>query len=85
VRGRKAWSQHAYGLAVDVNPFQNPYHRGDVVLPELATSYLDRGNVRPGMIRPDGPVVRAFASVGWKWGGDYRSLKDFMHFSANGG
>ena len=85
VRGRKAWSQHAYGLAVDVNPFQNPYHRGDVVLPELATSYLKRGDVRAGMIRPGDPVVRAFASVGWKWGGDYRSLKDFMHFSANGG
>jgi hypothetical protein len=85
VRGQKAWSQHAYGLAVDVNPFQNPYHRGDVVLPELATSYLRRGDVRAGMIRPGGPVVRAFASVGWKWGGDYRSLKDFMHFSANGG
>jgi len=29
--------------------------------------------------------VGAFASVGWQWGGDYRSLKDFMHFSANGG
>ncbi|MFG1606137.1 M15 family metallopeptidase [Actinoplanes sp. NPDC049265] len=85
VRGQKAWSQHAYGLAVDVNPFQNPYHRGDVVLPELATSYLDRGTVRPGMIRANGPVVRAFAAVGWKWGGNYRSLKDFMHFSANGG
>ncbi len=85
VRGQAAWSQHAYGLAVDVNPFQNPYHRGDVVLPELATSYLERGDVRAGMIRPDGPVVRAFASIGWQWGGDYRSLKDFMHFSANGG
>jgi len=85
VRGQTAWSQHAYGLAVDVNPFQNPYHKGDVVLPELATSYLERGNMRAGMIRPDGPVVRAFASVGWQWGGDYRSLKDFMHFSANGG
>ena len=85
VRGHKGWSQHAYGLAVDVNPFQNPYHRGDVVLPELATSYLDRRDVRAGMIRPGGPVVRAFASVGWRWGGDYRSLKDFMHFSANGG
>lgn len=85
VRGQKAWSQHAYGLAVDVNPFQNPYHNGDVVLPELATSYLERGDVRAGMIRPDGPVVRAFASVGWPWGGDYRSLKDYMHFSANGG
>jgi len=85
VRGQKAWSQHAYGLAVDVDPFQNPYHKGDVVLPELATSYLDRTDVRAGMIAPDGPVVRAFASVGWKWGGDYHSLKDFMHFSANGG
>jgi hypothetical protein len=85
VRGQKVWSQHAYGLAVDVNPFQNPYHNGEVVLPELATSYLDRGDVRAGMILPGGPVVRAFASVGWQWGGDYRSLKDFMHFSANGG
>ena len=85
VRGQTAWSQHAYGLAVDVNPFQNPYHKGEVVLPELATSYLERGNVRAGMIGPDGPVVRAFASIGWHWGGDYRSLKDFMHFSANGG
>ena len=85
VRGQTAWSQHAYGLAVDVNPFQNPYHKGDVVLPELATSYLDRGDVRAGMILAGGPVVRAFASVGWQWGGDYRSLKDFMHFSANGG
>ncbi|GAA2860283.1 hypothetical protein Acy02nite_56480 [Actinoplanes cyaneus] len=85
VRGRKAWSQHAYGLAVDVDPFQNPYHKGKVVLPELATSYLDRGNARPGMVLARGPVVAAFAEVGWKWGGDYRSLKDFMHFSANGG
>jgi hypothetical protein len=85
VRGQTTWSQHAYGLAVDVNPFQNPYHKGDVVLPELATSYLERGDVRAGMIQPDGPVVLAFASVGWHWGGDYRSLRDFMHFSANGG
>jgi hypothetical protein len=85
VRGQTGWSQHAYGLAVDVNPFQNPYHKGSVVLPELATSYLDRGNVRPGMILPHGPVAQAFATIGWKWGGDYQSLKDFMHFSANGG
>ncbi|MCU7728031.1 M15 family metallopeptidase [Actinoplanes sp. KI2] len=85
VRDAKAWSQHAYGLAVDVNPFQNPYHKGKIVLPELATSYLDRGAVRPGMIGPDGPVVEAFAAIGWKWGGAYRSLKDYMHFSATGG
>ncbi|MEV0718140.1 M15 family metallopeptidase [Asanoa sp. NPDC050611] len=85
VRGQKSWSQHAYGLAVDVNPFQNPYHKGKVVLPELATAYLDRGSAWPGIMRPDSPAVRAFASVGWQWGGDYRSLKDFMHFSLTGG
>jgi hypothetical protein len=85
VRGQTAWSQHAYGLAVDLNPFQNPYHKGQVVLPELATAYLDRAESRPGMVRPGGPSVRAFAAIGWQWGGDYRSLKDYMHFSATGG
>jgi hypothetical protein len=85
VRGSRAWSQHAYGLAVDVNPFQNPYHKGKVVLPELATAYLDRADARPGMVRPGGPVVRAFTAIGWHWGGHYQSLKDYMHFSATGG
>lgn len=36
VRGSNVTSQHAYGLAIDVNPFQNPYVKGDLVLPELA-------------------------------------------------
>ncbi|WP_116070686.1 M15 family metallopeptidase [Asanoa ferruginea] len=85
VRGQTSWSQHAYGLAVDINPFQNPYHKGKTVLPELATAYLDRTSTWPGIVKPGGPVVRAFHSIGWKWGGDYQSLKDFMHFSANGG
>jgi len=84
-RGQTVWSQHAYGLAVDVNPFQNPYHKGQIVLPELANAYLDRADARSGMVQPGGPVVRAFAAIGWKWGGDYRSLKDYMHFSATGG
>ncbi|MBS43317.1 MAG: hypothetical protein CMH83_09180 [Nocardioides sp.] len=78
------FSQHAYGLAIDVNPFQNPYEKGDVVLPELASSYLDRGRVRPGMVTADSLVVRAFADIGWSWGGAWNSLKDYQHFSANG-
>ena len=85
MRGETTFSQHAYGLAIDVNPFQNPYTKGDLVLPELASSYLDRGRVRPGMITPDGPVVRAFAAIGWTWGGTWHSLKDLQHFSQNGG
>ncbi|MEI5674460.1 MULTISPECIES: M15 family metallopeptidase [unclassified Nocardioides] len=83
VTGGTSYSQHAYGTAIDVNSFQNPYEKGDVVLPELASSYLDRGRVRPGMITADGPVVRAFDAIGWGWGGAWRSLKDYQHFSAN--
>lgn len=84
VRGETVFSQHAYGRAVDLNPFQNPYVKGDLVLPELAGAYTDRNRERPGMILPGGPVVRAFDRIGWTWGGTWNSLKDFQHFSANG-
>jgi hypothetical protein len=84
MRGGSSYSQHAYGLAIDVNPFQNPYLKEDQVLPELASSYLDRGWIRPGVITPRGPVVRAFAAIGWAWGGAWQSLKDYQHFSSNG-
>ena len=36
------------------------------------------------MIAPNGPVVRAFASIGWEWGGEWQALKDYQHFSQNG-
>jgi hypothetical protein len=84
VRGGTSYSQHAYGRAVDVNPFQNPYLKGDLVLPELAGAYRDRSWRRPGMILPHGPVVRAFTDLGWGWGGSWHALKDLQHFSANG-
>ena len=83
-RGQKTWSQHAYGLAVDINPFHNPLVKRDLVVPELAGAYADRADVRPGMHVRSGAAVEAFASVGWKWGGDWRSSKDYMHFSQNG-
>jgi hypothetical protein len=78
------WSEHAYGRAVDVNPFQNPYVKGSLVLPELADAYVRRDRGLPGMITAGGPVVAAFRSVGWGWGGSWHSSKDFMHFSVNG-
>ena len=83
--GNASWSQHAYGLAVDINPFHNPYQKRDLVLPELASAYTDRDDLRPGMIQPGDVVVEAFADIGWTWGGEWNSLKDWMHFSASGG
>ena len=82
--GGGGWSEHAYGRAVDVNPVQNPYVRGATVLPAAGRAWLDRSRARPGMVLPGGPAVRAFAAVGWAWGGSYRTLKDYQHFSASG-
>jgi len=81
--GRTSWSSHAYGRAVDINPFMNPYIRGDLVLPELSSSYLDRTNVRPGMLADGDGVVTAFGTIGWAWGGLWTHPTDYMHFSAD--
>jgi D-alanyl-D-alanine carboxypeptidase len=83
-RGSSKWSEHAYGLAVDVDPFQNPYVRDGGVIPSLAGSYLDRANVRPGMLEPGTGPVAAFAAIGWGWGGEWENPRDYMHFSASG-
>lgn len=82
--GLTRWSAHARGLAVDVNPFQNPYTKGDLVLPELASAYLDRDRELPGMILEGGPVVAAFERIGWTWGGRWTSPVDRHHFSQTG-
>ena len=82
-KGTGSWSNHAYGLAVDLNPRENPYvgcghNRDPARLP-----YLDRTRLRPGMVTP--AVIEAFRSIGWGWGGSWSgSTKDYMHFSWNG-
>ncbi len=84
VPGSTTWSQHAYGLAVDVNPFENPEVRDGAVDPPAAAAWADRSRSSPAMISRGDAVWRAFARIGWPWGGDWRSLKDYQHFSANG-
>ncbi len=84
VVGGSRFSEHASGLAVDINPFHNPYRKDEIVLPELAGHYLDRSLAQPGMILDGDVVVEAFAAIGWGWGGHWRSLEDYHHFSHNG-
>jgi hypothetical protein len=83
--GGSRWSEHAFGRAIDLNPFHNPYVRDDLILPELAGSYVDRNDVRPGMIVAGDVVTQAFARIGWGWGGDWTGrATDPMHFSSSG-
>jgi hypothetical protein len=84
--GPKRWSTHAYGRAIDVNPVENPYLEGGRVRPAAGQAYVNRANVRPGMaVRGGGLLVRAFAAVGWSWGGRWGGTPDYQHFSATGG
>jgi hypothetical protein len=81
--GYETWSAHASGLAVDINPFQNPWVRDGYVYPELATAYEDRTWLRPGMIETQKAIITQFRKIGWYWGGNWGTFDDWMHFSAN--
>jgi hypothetical protein len=84
VSGSRRWSQHAYGEAIDVNPVENPYVQGSRVSPPAGRKYLDRSKVRRGMAVSGGLLVRAFAAVGWQWGGRWGATPDYQHFSTTG-
>ncbi len=62
VAGTGRRSAHAYGIACDINPAENPY--GSTLVTDM---------------EPD--FVQIFTSRGWGWGGNWRSVKDAMHFS----
>jgi hypothetical protein len=84
IKGTEVWSQHSFGDAIDINPLWNPWVRGSIIDPPEAADFVDRSNLRPGMITDGDVVVRAFSSRGWKWGGHWNGKKDYQHFSVNG-
>ncbi|MFG1990447.1 M15 family metallopeptidase [Actinoplanes sp. NPDC048988] len=80
VGGTRVLSEHASGVAIDINPYQNPMIRGTSVSPANSAFYLNRDQYQVGMLHPEG-AARAFLWNGYHWGGYWRSLKDYMHFS----
>ena len=83
--GARRWSVHAYGEAIDINTVENPYLEGGRVLPPAGRAFLKRAPYRAGMAVAGGVLVRAFASVGWFWGGRWAGSPDWQHFSKTGG
>jgi poly-gamma-glutamate synthesis protein (capsule biosynthesis protein) len=81
--GGTEWSEHAYGRAIDLNPVENPYVLGDHVAPLAGRAFTDR-LAAPGVILAGDVVVRAFAAVGWTWGGTWDRPVDYQHFSVSG-
>jgi hypothetical protein len=85
VDGTTRYSEHAYGRAIDVNPIENPYVTSSGTTAHTASRrYLRRTPFRPGMAAEGHALVRAFDSIGWRWGGRWAGAKDYQHFSASG-
>jgi hypothetical protein len=87
VAGSGNISLHSYGVAIDLNPVQNPYvtrtWNGLVVEPRSAGAYANRRNQRPGMAEP---VVALFAEHGFaEWGGRWANPTDYQHFQVGRG
>ncbi len=82
VEGTNSISLHSYGVAIDLNPIQNPYiergARGIAVSPPAGSGYVSRQNRRPGMAET---VVDLFAHHGFaQWGGYWPRGIDYQHF-----
>ncbi len=75
-------SRHSYGAAIDINPLMNPYiHSDGRVSPKNAEEWVDRSNIRLGMIDENDLCYQLFTSYGWEWGGHFNTEKDYQHFS----
>lgn len=74
-KGRFPQSAHTYGHAFDVNPNENYciYANGTVV-----GSHYSPGSDPYSVTEP---IINIWKQHGFYWGGDWTSLKDYMHFS----
>jgi hypothetical protein len=75
------WSSHAYGMAIDVNPLENPFlnAKGEW-WPESAAKYGPR-DAAIGKITTSSSAFAIFTRHGWIWGGLYTGERDYMHFN----
>lgn len=84
VEGSTKLSYHAYGLAIDVNPFYNPYvqmRNGSLHIdPPGSEPYANRDEAFPYKIDENDLAYKLFKQHGFIWGGDWNSCKDYQHF-----
>ena len=86
IAGTEVLSNHAHGMAIDINPLENPYVKEADLQQTVASpykdynSYKDRTAQRAHMISKDDACYRIFKSHGFQWGGEWNGNKDYQHF-----
>jgi len=85
--GSKKWSKHSYGKAIDINPIENPYiSRSGRISHKESLTYRKRVHKKStfsdkAVLLKDDKATKIFKKYGWKWGGDWKGVKDYQHFS----
>jgi hypothetical protein len=69
-------SNHSFGYAIDFNPMQNPAVYNDGTSSPEGSKY-DKS--KPGTVSSEHFLTLEFKRLGWTWGGDWNSLKDYQH------
>lgn len=77
VAGKSKLSNHSFGTAIDINPFVNPAVYSNGRVSPTGAQYNPRAE---GAISKNSALTREFLKRGWKWGGDWTTLKDYQHF-----
>lgn len=83
VAGTTKLSNHARGLAIDLNTRYNPYVTRRGVSPKNGKPYAFNRNRRkdiPYKIDHQDLAYKLFKAEGFIWGGDWKSVKDYQHF-----
>lgn len=84
VAGTTKLSKHAQGLALDINPFYNPYvtypNGVEHISPPGSESYADRNADFAYKIDKNDLCYQLFTAHGFTWGGNWKTLKDYQHF-----
>jgi hypothetical protein len=78
IAGTTRLSNHSFGKAIDINPYFNPVIYKDPPKTSPKGAKYIPGN--PGVFTADGRIVKEMKARGWRWGGDWTSLKDYHHF-----
>ncbi|HHD79549.1 MAG TPA: M15 family peptidase [Epsilonproteobacteria bacterium] len=85
--GSKNWSKHSYGKAIDINPIENPYiSKKGRISHKASLKYKKRVHKNrtfsdQAVLLKNDKATQIFKKYGWKWGGEFKAVKDYQHFS----
>ena len=82
IAGSQKLSNHSYGRAIDINPLYNPCvsQGGKRIEPVAGRKYANRSKNFVYKIERGDLCYQLFKAHGFRWGGDWRTLKDYQHF-----